>query len=55
MPLENLGNMTPATYFKAVQEPSQILSKFTEETLIDLQDILDFYETPFRDLRLNRD
>jgi hypothetical protein len=53
--LENLGNMTPATYFQAVQEPSQILPKFREETLTDLQDIFDFYETPFRDLRLKRD
>lgn len=50
--LDNLGNMTPTTYFEAFQEGShQLLPRLREETLIDLQDILDFYETPLRDLR----
>jgi hypothetical protein len=47
--LNNLGNMTPTTYFETFEEVSQLLPKLNEETLTDLKDILDFYAKPLVD------
>jgi hypothetical protein len=48
--LDGIGDMTPATYFQMFQEFS-LLPKLREETSIDLQDILEFYGTPLRQLQ----
>jgi hypothetical protein len=49
--LESVARMTPKEYFDAFNQYPRFVPGFSEEVCLDLQDVLEFYKTPFLQLR----